>query len=98
MKITLKRNEKELTAVIEGRLDTLAAPELEETLEPELEETEKLIFDFAELEYISSTGLRVLLSAMKTMDEQGEMIIRNVRPEVMEVFTITGFVDFLNIE
>ena len=98
MTVTLTRNGAELTAAVEGRLDTLTAPELEETLEPELEETEKLILDLSALEYISSAGLRVLLSAAKTMEEQGEMTVTNVRPEVMDVFEVTGFVDFLNIE
>lgn len=95
MNITMNRNDTELTVAIEGRLDTLTAPELEEQLEPEVEDIEKLIFDFAELEYISSAGLRVLLAAQKEMDE---MVVTNVRPEVMEVFEVTGFADFLNIE
>ncbi|MCR4638816.1 STAS domain-containing protein [Ruminococcus sp.] len=98
MTVTMNRNDKELAVAINGRLDTLTSPELEEKLEPELENTEKLIFDFEGLEYISSAGLRVLLSAIKVMDEQGEMIVKNVRPEIMEVLEITGFVDFLNIE
>ncbi|MBR1383627.1 MAG: STAS domain-containing protein [Ruminococcus sp.] len=95
MNVTLNRNGAELTVAIEGRLDTLTSPELEEALEPELDDVEKLIFDFAGLEYISSAGLRVLLAAQKEMDE---MSVRNVRPEVMEVFEVTGFSDFLNIE
>ena len=95
MNITMNRNDTELTVAIEGRLDTLTAPELEEQLEAELDGVEKLIFDFAELEYISSAGLRVLLAAQKEMDE---MVVKNVRPEVMEVFEVTGFADFLNIE
>ena len=95
MNITMNRNDTELTVALEGRLDTLTAPELEEQLEPEVEDIEKLIFDFAELEYISSAGLRVLLAAQKEMDE---MVVTNVRPEVMEVFEVTGFADFLNIE
>lgn len=95
MNITLDRNENELTVALEGRLDTLTAPELEDKLEPELDDIEKLVFDFAGLEYISSAGLRVLLSAQKQMDE---MVVTNVRPEVMEVFDLTGFADFLNIE
>lgn len=95
MNVTLNRNGVELTVAIEGRLDTLTSPELEEALEPELDDVEKLIFDFAGLEYISSAGLRVLLAAQKEMDE---MSVRNVRPEVMEVFEVTGFSDFLNIE
>ena len=98
MTVTMNRNDKELAVAINGRLDTLTSPELEEKLEPELDNTEKLIFDFDGLEYISSAGLRVLLSAIKVMDEQGEMIVKNVRPEIMEVLEITGFVDFLNIE
>lgn len=98
MTVTMNRNDKELAVAINGRLDTLTSPELEEKLEPELENTEKLIFDFEGLEYISSAGLRVLLSAIKVMDEQGGMIVKNVRPEIMEVLEITGFVDFLNIE
>ncbi|SEL17078.1 anti-sigma B factor antagonist [Ruminococcus sp. YRD2003] len=98
MTVDFRRNGTELTAAIEGRLDTLTSPELEEKLEPELEETEKLILDLSALEYISSAGLRVLLSAAKAMEEQGEMTVRNVRPEVMDVFEVTGFVDFLNIE
>lgn len=95
MNITLDRNENELTVALEGRLDTLTAPELEDKLEPELDDIEKLVFDFAGLEYISSAGLRVLLAAQKQMDE---MVVTNVRPEVMEVFDLTGFADFLNIE
>jgi anti-sigma B factor antagonist len=98
MTVNIIRNGTELTAAIEGRLDTLTAPEFEEKLEPELEDTEKLVLDLAELEYISSAGLRVLLSAMKIMEEQGEMVLRNVRPDVMDVFEVTGFIDMLNIE
>ena len=100
MKITLNRNDTELTVLLEGRLDTLTSPELEEALEPELEnDTEQLIFDFAGLEYISSAGLRVLLAATKEMDNSGgEMIVTNVRSEIMEVFEVTGFSDFLNIQ
>ena len=98
MTVNIIRNGTELTVAIEGRLDTLTAPEFEEKLEPELEDTEKLVLDLAELEYISSAGLRVLLSAMKIMEEQGEMVLRNVRPDVMDVFEVTGFIDMLNIE
>ncbi len=95
MNITLNRNGAELTVAIEGRLDTLTAPDLEEQLEPELDDVQKLIFDLAGLEYISSAGLRVLLAAQKEMDE---MAVKNVGPAVMDVFEVTGFSDFLNIE
>ena len=98
MTVTIRRNGTELTAAIEGRLDTLTAPELEERLEPELDVTKKLVLDLSALEYISSAGLRVLLAAAKTMEEQGEMTVRNVCRDVMDVFELTGFADFLNIE
>lgn len=83
---------------VEGRLDTTTAPELEEAFEGCKEGTEELVFDFSELEYISSAGLRVLLAAQKTMNKQGKMIIRNANDVIMEVFDITGFVDILTIE
>ena len=98
MTIKFDRNDKRLTVAVEGRLDTLTAPEFEEKLESALDSVEKLIFDFSELEYISSAGLRVLLAAVKEMNAQGgEMTITNVCPEVMEVFEITGFADILTI-
>ena len=97
MNVTMNRHDKELTVALEGRLDTLSSPELEEQLGPALEDTERLIFDLEGLKYISSAGLRVLLSAQKEMNEKGEMTVTNVSPEVMEVFEITGFTDFLTI-
>jgi anti-sigma B factor antagonist len=98
MKVTMNRNGNELIVSLEGRLDTLTSPELEEQLEPALDGVEKLVFDLAELKYISSAGLRVLLTAMQVMEEQGEMIVKNVTSEVMEIFEVTGFIDDLNIE
>ena len=98
MTITMNRNGKELTVALEGRLDTRTSPELEAKLEPEFEGTDKLIFDLADLRYISSAGLRVLLSSMQIMEEQGELIVRNVRPEIMDIFEVTGFSEDLNIE
>lgn len=98
MKITMNRTGNELSVTLEGRLDTLTTPDLEEQLEPALEDVEKLVFDFAKLQYISSAGLRVLLTAIQVMEEQGEMIVRNVSSEVMEIFEVTGFIDYLNIE
>ena len=74
------------------------APQLEEELRTALSGIEKLVFDLKELAYISSAGLRVLLSAQKTMNRQGEMILRNVNEDIMEIFEVTGFVDILNIE
>lgn len=87
-----------LTVEPSGRLDTVTSPQLEKKLKEELEGIASLRFDFAELAYISSAGLRVLLSVSKRMKKQGGgMEIRNVNDEVMEVFTITGFADILTI-
>ncbi len=98
MTVTLNRNGEELTVAIEGRLDTLTAPEFEEKLEPELEDTEKLVLDLAELEYISSAGLRVLLTAQKCMNTQGTMVVRGCSEDIKEIFSITGFSEILTIE
>lgn len=98
MNINKKINGKELTLAVEGRLDTITAPQLEAELKRSVVDTERLIFDLSSLEYISSAGLRVLLSAQKVMNRQGEMVVRNANEMVMEVFEITGFVDILNIE
>lgn len=98
MTVTMTRNDTQLTVNIQGRLDTLTAPELEEKLEDALDGVEELIIDLDGLEYISSAGLRVILSVIKQMDEQGEMKLKNVCSDVMDVFEVTGFVDFLNIE
>ncbi len=84
---------KKLTLALEGRLDTMTAPQLEQELEQCLDGLESLVFDFSQLEYISSAGLRVLLMAQKKMDDQGTMVIQNVNDSVMEVFELTGFAD-----
>lgn len=81
-----------------GRLDTLTAPDLEKEIQGNCTDVEKLVFDFQELEYISSAGLRVLLSAHKLMKSKGGMVIKNVNSEIMEIFEVTGFTDILNIE
>lgn len=98
MTISKILNEKELALAIEGRIDTTTAPELENELKTCLDGVENLILDLAGLEYISSAGLRVVLTAQKTMSKQGNMIIKNVNESVMEVFDITGMVDLLTIE
>ena len=84
--------------VLAGRLDTSTAPQLEAELKQTLPGMTRLELDFNSLEYLSSAGLRVLLSAQKTMNKQGEMILRNVNETVMEVFEITGFSYILTIE
>jgi len=87
-----------LTLAIEGRLDTTTAPDLELLLNNSLEGVTELVFDFEHLEYLSSAGLRVLLSAQKRMNKQGSMKLLHVNETVKEVFEITGFADFLTIE
>ena len=98
MTIEKNLNGTELTVTIVGRLDTTTAPDLEASLKESFEGVTKLILDFAELEYLSSAGLRVLLAAQKVMNKQGEMIIRNVNETINEIFDVTGFIDILTIE
>ena len=87
-----------LTVALEGRLDTMTAPKLEEELRGSVDGVSRLVFDLAKLEYISSAGLRVLLAMQKLMNQQGEMVLQNVNEAVMEVFEVTGFSDILRIE
>ena len=98
MTIEKNLNGTELTVAVVGRLDTGTAPELETALKESFESVEKLVLDFASLEYLSSAGLRVLLQAQKTMNKQGKMIIKNVNETINEIFEVTGFVDILTIE
>ena len=86
-----------LTLAIEGRLDTTTAPELEAVVKNELNDVKELTFDLSDLEYISSAGLRVLLSAQKIMSKQGEMTVTGCSEDIMEIFDVTGFSDILNI-
>ena len=83
---------------LEGRLDTVTAPDLEKELKDSLDDVTELIMDFEKLEYISSAGLRVLLSAQKIMSRQGEMKLIHVSDTIMEIFEVTGFADILTIE
>ena len=98
MTIEMKRTEEELVLQIVGRLDTNTAPALDKAITENLSGIKSLIMDFKGLEYISSAGLRVLLSAQKKMQRIGEMKVINVCEEVMEVFEITGFADILVIK
>ena len=97
MNIAKKLEDKKLTISIDGRLDTSTAPELDEELKASLGGIEELVMDFTGMEYISSAGLRVLLSAQKVMNAQGEMIVTGANETVMEIFDITGFSDILTI-
>ena len=98
MNITTKKENTTLTVALEGRLDTTTAPELEKALQAADASVTKLILDFAGLAYVSSAGLRVLLTTQKKMNKQGKMIIRNVCDDIKEIFEITGFLDILTIE
>ena len=83
---------------LEGRLDTVTAPDLEKELKSSLDGITELRFDFEKLTYISSAGLRVLLSAQKQMNSQGNMTLHHVNETIMEIFEVTGFSDILTIE
>lgn len=98
MTIEKTNNGSELTVALTGRLDTTTAPQLEAELKQSFTGIEKLVLDFAALEYLSSAGLRVLLAAQKIMNKQGEMTIRNVNETIAEIFEVTGFSDVLTIE
>jgi len=98
MKISVTRNDSALTLALEGRLDSVTSPELENVLKNSQEETDSLVLDFSKVDYVSSAGLRALLSAHKRMSAQGGMKITNVNEGVMEIFKMTGFADVLSIE
>lgn len=98
MTIDMKLNGTELTINLTGRLDTTTAPQLEAELKASLNGVETLVLDFAGLDYLSSAGLRVLLTAQKQMNKQGSMVVRNVNETINEIFEVTGFCDILTIE
>ena len=98
MTIEIKKTSEETIIEIVGRLDTITAPTLDKTINEDLSDTKNLVLDVKGMEYISSAGLRVLLSAQKKMQKIGSMKVKNVCDEVMEVFEMTGFADILVIE
>ena len=98
LNITKNTNETELTVSLTGRLDTTTAPELEKELRDSLDGVTTLVIDMTALDYISSAGLRVLLSTQKVMNKQGEMKVVHVGETIMEIFEVTGFSDILIIE
>ena len=91
-------NDGKAVFALGGRLDTTTAPELEKELRDSLDGVDELILDFKELDYISSAGLRVLLSAQKVMTKQGSMKVTQVNDTIMEIFEVTGFSEILTIE
>ena len=97
MTIEIKKSAAETIIEIVGRLDTITAPALDKTINEDIADTKNLVLDLKSLEYISSAGLRVLLSAQKKMQKIGSMKVMNVCQEVMDVFEMTGFADILVI-
>ena len=98
MTIEIKKNDQETIIEIVGRLDTITAPALDKTINEDIGDTKNLVLDVKGMEYISSAGLRVFLSAQKKMQKIGSMKVTGVCDEVMEVFEMTGFADILVIE
>lgn len=98
LNITKQINGTDAVVALEGRLDTTTAPQLENELKSFIDSITSLVFDFEKLEYISSAGLRVLLTAQKLMSKQGSMKLINVKDDVNEIFEVTGFSDILTIE
>ena len=98
LNINKNKEGSKLTVAVEGRLDTTTAPELEAALKEDIVGVEELVIDLANLEYISSAGLRVLLAAQKIMMKQGKMVVTNPNDVISEIFEVTGFRDILTIE
>ena len=98
MNIITEKNNDLLTIALEGELDALSAPLLDKEINDKLGDCNEIVFDMEKLEYISSAGLRVLLTTQKLMNERGSMKLKNVTDAVMDVFDITGFSDILSIE
>ena len=97
LSITKKAEDCKVCFALEGRLDTVTSPDLEKELRESLDGVSELVIDFEKLEYISSAGLRVLLSTQKVMNRQGSMKVVNVNETIMEIFEVTGFSDILTI-
>lgn len=98
LNITKQADGNRLALILEGRLDTTTAPQLEAVVQNELAGVEDLEMDFSKLRYISSAGLRVLLAAQKMMNRQGKMAVKNSPEEILEIFEVTGFSEILTLE
>ena len=98
MEVRVLRVDRVCTLTIEGRIDTYTAPHLEKVVGENLEDCDKMIFDFTDVEYISSAGIRVLLYAQREMIKKDGVVVKNVRPKVASLFTITGMPNVLTIE
>ena len=98
LKVEKKLEDDKLYVAVEGRLDTITSPDLEKEINESIEGVKDLTIDFDKVEYISSSGLRVLLAEQKVMNKQGSMKLINVNDTIMEIFEVTGFTDILTIE
>ncbi|MCR5652331.1 MAG: STAS domain-containing protein [Ruminococcus sp.] len=98
MTITKKKDGTKLTIVPEGRIDSTNSQEFENEAKSELDGVSELVLDFEKINYISSAGLRVLLSLQKIMNKQGSMTLKNVNDTVNDIFEVTGFSEVLNIQ
>ena len=98
LKISVSKDGAQYTFLLGGRLDTMTSPGLDSKIKEVIDDAKTLIFNFSDLEYISSAGLRVLLGTYQVMENKGEMIIRNLTAPVREVFELTGFARLFNIE
>lgn len=99
MDIVEKKTGTELEVKVSGRLDTNTAPDLESSVTPDLKSCKKLVLELSDLDYISSAGLRVVLTFYKSLSAEGKsMVVKHVNDEVMEVFDMTGFSSFLVFE
>ena len=98
MTMDIKINGCEAVITLAGRLDTVTAPQLDKAISEDIQDAKSLVLDLKEIEYISSAGLRVLLSAQKKMNIQGSMELVNVSEAVMDIFEMTGFAEILVIK
>ena len=98
MEITKIAENGVITLIINGRIDTTTAPVLEKEILADIKDNDKLVLDFKDVEYISSAGLRVLLSSHKIMEKKGGMTVKSINEALEEIFEVTGFSDILNIE
>ena len=98
MEIVKNKNGSTLVVSLSGRLDTVSAPQLDKELKEAIGDISELILDLSGLEYMSSAGLRILLSAQKAMNNQGKMVVKNANNTIMDIFEVTGFIDILTIE
>lgn len=98
LNIDKKVDGKNIELILSGRIDTTTAPELDKAIQEIIGNAENLVFNFANIDYISSAGLRVLLTSQKAMNKQGSMKVIHVNESVMEIFEVTGFSEILSIE